>query len=175
MFGKFIGAAGSFAVPFAVIFVLLILVFIVFIIIGGAKLKKIMRANHLKIVFNDYWTTSDNNGTLLKSSTGEAINIFPITKVPIDFNKEKKNKVTLLGNSKIEVISFKHLKKNINGFSWDILLYKTAPLAVLLAGYLSLETNGIRTETEIKLKNESDFETENIDFNIIFSFLQKAS
>lgn len=174
MFSKFIGEAGSFAALFAVILVALLLIFILMIIWGGHKLKKILIANRLKVVLNNYWISSDNNGTLLKSENGNSIKIFPGKKGPIDFNEEKKGKVKLLGLSKVQVIDSKHLKKSINGFSWDILLYKTAPLSVLVTGFLSLKTKGIYAETQIKLNNENDFEAESIDFDNIFSFLQKA-
>ena len=176
MTNKIIGEASSFVAPFAIILVVLLAIFILMIIWGGNRLKKILTANRLKVVLNDYWISSDNNGTLLKSEDGNSIKIFPGKKGPIDFNEEKKGKIKLLAlTNKKQVIDTKYLEKSINGFSWDILLYKTAPLSVIVTGFLSLETKGIYAETEVKLNDENEPMAEHIDFNTIFRFLQKTT
>ena len=172
---QFVGEAASFAALFALIGAALLLVFIIAIIVGGRKVKKILASNHLKIALNEYWTESDNNGGLLKSPKGPSMRLAPIPRVPIDFKKRRKDRETLLGYQKTQVLDFKHIQRTVNGFSWDILLYKTGPLSALLSGFLFLKTKGIEVESNLILQDEGDFEKEHIDFDTILNFLQKTT
>lgn len=172
---EFMNESINFAMPWAISTVAIVTIWIIVVLTRGKKVKNILTGNNLKIAFNDYWKESDNNGALLKSPKGPSMRLIPLNKIPVDLNKTRKGVEKMLGYQKIKVLDFKHIQKTVNGFLWDILLYKTSPCAVLFTGFLAFQTNGIAIESNLTLQDDDDFEKENIDFDNMLSFLRKET
>jgi hypothetical protein len=167
----FIGESGKFAVPWAIFLVVLILILIFAFIIGGNKLKKILRNEGLQITLNDYWVSSDNNGLLLKSKDGMDLRLAGI-KIPIAIEKEKDGLIKIYKLTQKEVIETRNMQKTINGFKWDMLMFNLAQTGIELHAYTTLNKSGIKAIVNLR---QHDFDTLAIDYDSMFSFLHKQA